>query len=450
MSAGSAGGVGVVCSVLKSVCRNFVFLSMNAEGSTGKIVLLFTVEGPEEKGNQKLGGTMVGLTVVLAGFRNGIQKPGGTMVGFTGGDGLANADQKLGGTMVGFATGDLAAANDDKETGFSLTTSALSPPSSPRGPPLRNILLSKSSVSSANTSRLAADVALGDGVSSCFSKMLSNAIFLYATMFGSAVVGTSVLTSWAVSGESSSFWWKQSIQESSLLSNEVVGVDDWWKKGWFGGQEGLQRQEWIHGIVRTACLITPLNIKPGRERNCNHSLRKSQVQKSLHRPAIGVKYVKQRADIRQHDAGHVVFPYQAGQQREKIAEKGVRSEMSMEQRRNAKAGKAGYTRENLTNSGVVRHDSYVRKSGSDPAGNRIRWEASSLTTTAPRPKIRGGTGIQGWGKQKITEKTCQPATSSGTIVTCENSEATPPGIEPGSPWWEISRLTTKPPWHPRI
>ncbi|KAJ8873354.1 hypothetical protein PR048_026988 [Dryococelus australis] len=32
-----------------------------------------------------------------------------------------------------------------------------------------------------------------------------------------------------------------------------------------------------------------------------------------------------------------------------------------------------------------------------------------------------------------------------TIPTCEDSGATRPGIEPGSPWWEVSRLTAQPP-----
>ncbi|KAJ8870876.1 hypothetical protein PR048_027177 [Dryococelus australis] len=45
------------------------------------------------------------------------------------------------------------------------------------------------------------------------------------------------------------------------------------------------------------------------------------------------------------------------------------------------------------------------------------------------------------GKREIPEKTRRPASSSGTIPTCENPEVTRPGIEPGSPWWEASRLT---------
>ncbi|KAJ8874301.1 hypothetical protein PR048_025147 [Dryococelus australis] len=57
----------------------------------------------------------------------------------------------------------------------------------------------------------------------------------------------------------------------------------------------------------------------------------------------------------------------------------------------------------------------------------------------------GGAGMKRWGKQEIPEKTRQPTASSGTIPTCENP-VTRPGIEPGSPWWEASRLTTQPPW----
>ncbi|KAJ8880952.1 hypothetical protein PR048_017425 [Dryococelus australis] len=52
---------------------------------------------------------------------------------------------------------------------------------------------------------------------------------------------------------------------------------------------------------------------------------------------------------------------------------------------------------------------------------------------------------KGWGKRDIPEKTRRPAASPGTIPTCENPEATLPGIEPGSPKWEASNLTTTPP-----
>ncbi|KAJ8883672.1 hypothetical protein PR048_015526 [Dryococelus australis] len=62
-------------------------------------------------------------------------------------------------------------------------------------------------------------------------------------------------------------------------------------------------------------------------------------------------------------------------------------EVSMEQRRNEGARETGDPREDPPTNGFVRHDSYMRKSG-----------------------------------------------------------MTRPGIEPGSPWWEASRLTAQPPW----
>ncbi|KAJ8867654.1 hypothetical protein PR048_031457 [Dryococelus australis] len=45
------------------------------------------------------------------------------------------------------------------------------------------------------------------------------------------------------------------------------------------------------------------------------------------------------------------------------------------------------------------------------------------------------------GKREIPEETRRPAASSDTIPTCEL-----PGIEPVSPGWEASSLTTTPPW----
>ncbi|KAJ8881071.1 hypothetical protein PR048_017544 [Dryococelus australis] len=54
-------------------------------------------------------------------------------------------------------------------------------------------------------------------------------------------------------------------------------------------------------------------------------------------------------------------------------------------------------------------------------------------------------GIQGRGKWETSEKTRIPEASSSTIPTGENPGATPPGIEPGSPPWEASSLTTTPP-----
>ncbi|KAJ8868630.1 hypothetical protein PR048_030169 [Dryococelus australis] len=44
----------------------------------------------------------------------------------------------------------------------------------------------------------------------------------------------------------------------------------------------------------------------------------------------------------------------------------------MERRRNARMGETGYPRENPLTSVIVRHDSHMRKSRCDPAGNRTR------------------------------------------------------------------------------
>ncbi|KAJ8895257.1 hypothetical protein PR048_000582 [Dryococelus australis] len=52
--------------------------------------------------------------------------------------------------------------------------------------------------------------------------------------------------------------------------------------------------------------------------------------------------------------------------------------------------------------------------------------------------------MKGRGKREIPEKTRRPTVSSGTIPTC-GDPVTRPGIEPGSPWWEASRLIAQPP-----
>ncbi|KAJ8875889.1 hypothetical protein PR048_023796 [Dryococelus australis] len=53
-------------------------------------------------------------------------------------------------------------------------------------------------------------------------------------------------------------------------------------------------------------------------------------------------------------------------------------------------------------------------------------------------------GMKGWGKRGDPEKTRQPAASSGTIPTSENSGVARPGIKPSSPRWEASSLTAQP------
>ncbi|KAJ8881166.1 hypothetical protein PR048_017639 [Dryococelus australis] len=51
-----------------------------------------------------------------------------------------------------------------------------------------------------------------------------------------------------------------------------------------------------------------------------------------------------------------------------------------------------------------------------------------------------------WNDERgdIPEKARRPASSTGTIPTCEGP-VTQPGIEPGSSWWEAGVLTTQPP-----
>ncbi|KAJ8877085.1 hypothetical protein PR048_021537 [Dryococelus australis] len=60
----------------------------------------------------------------------------------------------------------------------------------------------------------------------------------------------------------------------------------------------------------------------------------------------------------------------------------------MEQRRNERVGETGDPRENPPTSGIVRHDSPMRKSVGNPAGNRTRGKGvGNLTTTPPQPLV---------------------------------------------------------------
>ncbi|KAJ8888592.1 hypothetical protein PR048_008084 [Dryococelus australis] len=54
------------------------------------------------------------------------------------------------------------------------------------------------------------------------------------------------------------------------------------------------------------------------------------------------------------------------------------------------------------------------------------------------------------GRWNNPENTHRTAASSGTIPTCENLGVTRCGIEPGSAWREVSRLTAQPPRHPVV
>ncbi|KAJ8887431.1 hypothetical protein PR048_013646 [Dryococelus australis] len=60
-----------------------------------------------------------------------------------------------------------------------------------------------------------------------------------------------------------------------------------------------------------------------------------------------------------------------------------------------------------------------------------------------------GARMEGRWKWEIPEKTCRPMASYSTIPTCEYP-VTRPGIEPGSPWWDVSMLIAQPPWPPSL
>ncbi|KAJ8886130.1 hypothetical protein PR048_012339 [Dryococelus australis] len=60
---------------------------------------------------------------------------------------------------------------------------------------------------------------------------------------------------------------------------------------------------------------------------------------------------------------------------------------------------------------------------------------------APMIQVRSSAGTKGLGKREIPEKTRLPVASSGMIPICEDPGVARPGIEPGAPLWEASRLT---------
>ncbi|KAJ8870166.1 hypothetical protein PR048_029179 [Dryococelus australis] len=95
-------------------------------------------------------------------------------------------------------------------------------------------------------------------------------------------------------------------------------------------------------------------------------------------------------------------------------------------------------------------DSVVVPLDSRPPGSRRSNCANGLErsgsrlTSGSRERTKSGAGTQGRGKLEIPEKTRRPAASSATIPTCENTGATPPGVEPGSYRRKASALTTAP------
>ncbi|KAJ8865975.1 hypothetical protein PR048_033499 [Dryococelus australis] len=116
-------------------------------------------------------------------------------------------------------------------------------------------------------------------------------------------------------------------------------------------------------------------------------------------------------------------------------------EVSMEQRRDEMAGETGDPQENPPTNGIVQHDSHVRKSGDRTRIALVRGEqANREYETAPECKGRGN--------DRSPRRPANQRHSRGAIPTCENPGAAPPGIEPGSPFWEASSLATTLPWPP--
>ncbi|KAJ8880101.1 hypothetical protein PR048_020724 [Dryococelus australis] len=78
-----------------------------------------------------------------------------------------------------------------------------------------------------------------------------------------------------------------------------------------------------------------------------------------------------------------------------------------------------------------------------PVHRRLEQQQGSGAAVSRRQSTRwpsqdgAALGMQGREKRKYPEKVRSQAASSSTIPTCENPEVNPPGIEPGSPWWEL-------------
>ncbi|KAJ8871386.1 hypothetical protein PR048_027703 [Dryococelus australis] len=77
----------------------------------------------------------------------------------------------------------------------------------------------------------------------------------------------------------------------------------------------------------------------------------------------------------------------------------------------------------------------------------LSWVSGDIPAKFGRDPITGwsSSGMQGRGKRENLEKTRRPEASSGAIPTGTNPGATPPGIEPDTPWWEARSLSTTPP-----
>ncbi|KAJ8879831.1 hypothetical protein PR048_020448 [Dryococelus australis] len=174
---------------------------------------------------------------------------------------------------------------------------------------------------------------------------------------------------------------------------------------------------------------------------CDRRRGTAQVAKVRGRSRLSGSSLCGRTSNLQHIFGRVITPK-------------PREPMTVKRGENG-AGKTGDPRENRPASGIVRHDSRMQKSGSDPVGYRtrvalVRGEWHGLITAPPRTPSFSGARVEGRGKREIPE--INPSTN-GIVLHDSNlrkSGVTRPGIEPESTWWKASVLTAQPSWPPLI
>ncbi|KAJ8878483.1 hypothetical protein PR048_019061 [Dryococelus australis] len=97
-------------------------------------------------------------------------------------------------------------------------------------------------------------------------------------------------------------------------------------------------------------------------------------------------------------------------------------EVSMEQRRNERAGETGDPRENLPTNDIVPHDAHLRESGMSRPEIQPGlpwWEASRLTAQPPRSPQTGGNHTGG-GEENVQKATAYPV--EGTRLVTEELE----------------------------
>ncbi|KAJ8880061.1 hypothetical protein PR048_020684 [Dryococelus australis] len=95
---------------------------------------------------------------------------------------------------------------------------------------------------------------------------------------------------------------------------------------------------------------------------------KREIPEKTRRPAVSFDTIATRENLRAAPP-----EFEPGSPRTQSCLTSPGSEVSMEKRRNGRAGESGYPRENPSASGVDRQDCHMREFGSDPAANRTRF-----------------------------------------------------------------------------